>query len=411
MPFIEEEIQINTTIFWDQIYGINNIIINNNYIGIVGAILEEPRLNGLLTQFYLENNFININIDYRNFIRNIINNEIPIIDGAQLAEDGVIHNQTVHAPETERTIYNAIEKLHAKYSRSYEFNSLTDLRSVISFLQCKVIELKEAGKLNNDDDRVIQANFLNLLDLVSQQMLELQNKAYNFLKLAVSALQDKKAAEQMIGRSPLDEDMQDRWAGWFKSAIIDSQLAYRRDRGDMSYPSDEELNQDKSCFGGNLNRIIAALNLIHPDVEIQEGQSALANMEKYFRDRTIAKIKEFGQNKLQEVADNYIVAMISWEHLVKVFSELEKIEKDSRIQKSEKLILFEETLKQHIVTEATSSVGEEITTYISEITPFIDAYIDGSLYDKIKEVMLQQENATELNENTWHKASPRKLLT
>ncbi|MGD0465705.1 MAG: hypothetical protein ABSA84_03315 [Gammaproteobacteria bacterium] len=420
MPLIEDETQIlemvlipfNLNALRDNIFAeiTGNYIVNNNRFNILDVIMAEEMLdlNRVLIQFYLENNNININNDA---IINIINNGAP---GAWLAEEDVIHNQTVHAPETERTIYDAVEKLHARYSSSEEFNFLTDLQSVISFLQTKVNELKRTGKLNNDDDRVIQANFLNLLNLNLlsldlQQIMELQNKAYSFLKLAIVALQDKKAAEQMIGYPPLVSDMEDRWAGWFKSAIIDSQLAYRRDRGDMSYPSEEELNRDKSCFGGNLNRIIAALNLIHPDVEIQEGQSALANMEKYFRDRNIAKVKEFGQNELQEVADSYVAA-ISLENLIRLFSELEKLEKKEQEQKSEDLILFEETLKQHIITEAKKSIGEEITPYISELTPFIDTYIDNNFFDKIKELIYQQEIGTEPSEQTHLKSPQRRLL-
>jgi len=108
MPLIEDETQIlemvlipfNLNALRDNIFAeiTGNYIVNNNRFNILDVIMAEEMLdlNRVLIQFYLENNNININNDA---IINIINNGAP---GAWLAEEDVIHNQTVHAPETER---------------------------------------------------------------------------------------------------------------------------------------------------------------------------------------------------------------------------------------------------------------------------------------------------------------------
>lgn len=380
----------------------NNIIINNinrNNINTQNADILNIGTDFNILNFY-NNTYIN-DTNFNNIIH-IQNIDLDPINNINYEADAIettvgIHNQTVHESATEATIQEAITKLRSRYKGCEKI--FTNLQQVLLFLRQKSYDLVLSKKLSEDEIKIIEVNFNN----VSLLMLEQRSQAVDLLRLAISALNDKAIAQQMCDRDPEDveqlaDDMLSRWAGWFRSAIIDSQLAYRRDRGDMSIPcNDEELSKDRSCFGGSLNRIIYALNLIHPDVAIQEGQQTLANMERYRQDREIATIKKFGQNKLHtrtnDYLDDYLVT-IDLKNLKDILSKLEKIDEkelDSD-HKNESLISFEKDLEAHIVTDASLYLGIENFTLIQrELQPFISAYIDGILGDRVKEAIGQKE--------------------
>lgn len=354
----------------------NNILFNYNYINRNNVEIIENNIN-------IINNFL--------FNNNIADQRLTSI-----------YNQTVHDLATETTIQESINKLRTRYKESELL--YTSLEQSISFLRQKVDYLVSLGKLMSDEKRVIEANFNSLLLIGTNEA----SQAASLLGLAINALEDQNIAQQMCIKSGLPgspekliNDMCDRWAGWFKSAIIDSQLAYRRDRGDMSIPNDAELNQDKSCFRGMLNRIIMALNLLHPDVNVQEGQGTLANIEQYRYTRKIAIIKEFGQNpnKLQVVANQYLVeylATICIENLKKILLELENIyEAGEDQQKSELLTSLENRLQAYVLKSAKLSLKIENVDLIKQhLQSFISAYIDIFLEVKIKEVIEEKTQYT-----------------
>ncbi len=322
--------------------------------------------------------------------------------------------QTVHDRKTESTIQDSIDNLSRRYG-----TEPSSLESIVLFLTDKANKLQSSGKLTADEIRVINANFKNLLSLRTREDYteDQELKAVKLLRLAINALEDQDIAKQMCGYEngqKLDDDMNDRWAGWFRSAIIDSQLAYRRDRGDMSIPSDDELNKDQSCFGGSLNRIIVALNLIHPDVIIQAGQKTLASIELYFKDRQKGVINEFGQNidTLQGVVKKYLESfkIAELKEILRELKELEKFEEAPQLdQKSERLKHFEENLHKHIVSSAKlhlkgKGIEGEDDLISKTLQPFTSAYIDGPLQNNIQKairkpqrVIVDPEGTTVIN--------------
>lgn len=319
----------------------------------------------------------NYNNNYYNYYYNNYYN-IP-------AQPVVIHNQTVHDRETEETIQEAITKLKARYEQK-EPLYLT-LEEVVKILEQKAFDLLKSKHLNLDEIKVIKKNFLNLLSVTEDQ----KNTAKNLLNLAIQALNDEKAAQEMLGHEPSVIDNQERWSGWFKSSIIDSQLAYRRDRGDTTFPTDEELDKDTSCFGGSLNRIIAALNLIHPDVRIVEGQGTLENMQQYRQNRDIAKIKKFGMDltiKEKNIVKQYLETF-SLEILKSISLELEQVDIGKLAEKSQSLLTFEKGLEEHIINNAKLLLLEieDVDLIKKELEPFIFAYIEGFLQEEINDII------------------------
>ena len=391
MPLIRGEEIIIPTINHNQF--VNTIDYN--------TVINQPIINVIYNIVYpMINN--NIFFEWRN-IQNIEDIRIIVANAAANREaGGVVQNQTVHDRETEATIQESIDKLMTRYSGGSLYASFTSLQQIILFLGQKADELVLLKKLSINEKRVITINFTNLLLLTTNSVYREQElRAINLLKLAICALEDQDIAKQMCGIDDSDttllDNMNDRWAGWFKSSIIDSQLAYRRNRGNMSIPSDtEELTRDNSCFGGNLNRIVDALNLIHPDVVIQEGQGALANMALYLENRKIARIKEFGQNTLQNVVSAYLKT-ISLETLENILLELEKLDTGELDHKTESMIVFKENLYNHIINNAKTSLEIEDVSFIKrELTPFISVYIDGFLQNEIKETIKQQKENAEI---------------
>ena len=241
----------------------------------------------------------------------------------QQLQQGVLANQTIHDKGAEQSVNSSIEKLEKRYIPGPFSNLLAKLgfkgsenilnlydtfgkkrfAETVLFLKGQALNLLSMEQLNQDEIRVIKANFKNLDSLNRTE----KATANYLLKLAIFALEDKLTAAKIYKHSskPLVIDMNERWASWFRNAIIDSQLAYRRDRGDMTWPSDSELNRDQSCFGGSLLRIITALNLMHPDVTVSEGQDVLLhNMQTYktLHEQKVRIIKNFGHNYLVYVA-------------------------------------------------------------------------------------------------------------
>lgn len=281
-------------------------------------------------------------------------------------------------------------------SDEYEDGSL---ENTVLFLKQKADELVSLEKITPDERRVIEVNFNNLFNIETDGKIQ----AFCLLKLAIRALEDREVAWQMCNENSLEDiieeklanDISDRWSGWFKSAIVDSQLAYRRDRGDMSIPNNEELNRDTSCFGGSLNRIIFALNLIHPDVKVLEGQGTLANIGLY--QQVIAKINVFGQNSLQEIANQYLIAKLanfSLEDLEKILKELENSDEtigSESNSKSEILISLEHDLETHIIDNARTTLEiQDVGLIERQLAPFISTYISDLLQDKIEETIQEK---------------------
>lgn len=373
-----------------------------NIIGMLNqmlVILNPPEIQ------IIDNDINNLNNDNINELNNfIINNNDNINDLNNFDNDGIdreraitINNQTVHDVITEATIQESITRLKDRYG--IQESTLSEL---IEYLNKQANNLLESGHLNLDEINVIKANFDNLLHNID---VDEQSKAKDLLSLAIQALNDKESAHKMLGRTSSEQDDQDRWSGWFKSAIVDSQLAYRRDRGDTTFPSVEELNNDRSCFGGGLNRIISALNFIHPDVVIEAGQGALANMQQYREVRDKAKIKKFGQDlpdAQQELVKHYL-ATFSLPTLEAILSELNKLDvMEESTEKSQVLTTFEKDLEERIISAAKSFLDvEDVDLIEKELKPFISAYISGILQGEIQ--------VTIANLKSQYISSPRKM--
>ncbi|MGI9214337.1 MAG: hypothetical protein ACR2HS_01320, partial [Gammaproteobacteria bacterium] len=268
---------------------------------------------------------------------------------------------------------------------------LTNLQRIVLFLKEKTKHLVEKNKLSKDEEKVIQEYYIYISS--SSLSNNMKFRLINNLKLAIYALEDKKVAETICNKTgkQLDDDIDDRWGGWFKSAIVDSLLAYRRDRGDNSFPTTpQELIKDRSCFAGSLNRIINSLNLIHPDVLIQEGLHALENMETYREKRNVAKIKNFGQDEqfLQKIAGDYSKNYLKGLSVEKLDEILAYIDEPNRLFECEPLEKLQKDLKKHIIDKAKSTLSDikDDDLIEKELRPFITAYIEYSLDDKIKDI-------------------------
>lgn len=305
-----------------------------------------------------------------------------------------LRNQTAHDKDTEDSIQDAIDKLRKTYSQENRFNSIEQL---IKYLQNKVELLVQNNYLKKEDQQVIAANFRNILALTDDEDDKSRSKIFDLLKLAVYALEDEEAVKIMSGTQTAvsRDDMNRRFAGWLDSAIIDSQLAYRRDAGLSGYPSEQELNKDKSCFGGSINRIIASLNLIHPDVHIISGQAAKHNVDYYkmAHEQTVMQIKRFGQGvEFQNAAKQYLqtVPLQQLTTTLRALKQFASQEEDDDINNNKVLKTFKAEFTLYIMNIAKTSLtiknSSQDKMIAQELEAFIDAYITYNLLTDIKEI-------------------------
>jgi hypothetical protein len=348
---------------------------------------------------------------------------MPIL---QPLQEGVLANQTIHDKGAEKSVKSSIENLKKRYIPGPFSNLLAKLgfkgsenilnlyatfgkksfEETVLFLTGKALQLLFIKQLNQDEFRVINANFKNLYSL--KQGRKEKATANYLLKLAIFALEDKLTAAKIYKHSSeqLLNDMNERWASWFRNAIVDSQLAYRRDRGDMTWPSKSELNTDRSCFGGSLLRIITALNLMHPDVTVSEGQGVLLhNMQTYktLHEQKVSIIKNFGQNYLVDVAKKYL-EKVSIENLTDILGHLENA---GLLLQDDTLDSFQTNLKTFIINNAQEFIEDKYNANISQkisndlidkhLSSFIEAYIQYNLQDHINEII--ETKAKEAIEN------------
>lgn len=301
-------------------------------------------------------------------------------------------NQTAHDPVTSSGIQDAIDKLSKHYPPAVASSILektlsalhlhdtshSDFEKIIMFLRNKAIMLVKLNKLTKIELLVIEACINGLKNLHHEERT-LSFKFVNLVKLVICALEDERIVCNILLHSqtsadPINavqiiNDMNDRWAGWFKSSLYDSQLTYQLDRGDTSVPTDQYgLTKHKSCPGGLLNRLISALNLIHPDVVIQDGQGNIANMEKYLEMR----INKYAQDNFVKIADEYLAIWIAF-----------LTEKDIRnIQNNNEPAVkaLQGNLGVRIFKHFEGRFPHANNTFLSKILlPFIDSYITDNL--------------------------------
>lgn len=231
-----------------------------------------------------------------------------------------LRNQTVHDVETEKGIAASIERLKKRYGA--EITQDIEHR-IINAINLHIAKLLSNHGITDQQSLLAKTNIDNLTEkddgtrgaFVLDE--DSRKKAYLYLKLAVDALEDRTVYDPKTPKSDLHKEngkeilteqaIDDRWKAWIDNALIDSQLTYLLDRGEdkekilkLPIPELEELlEQYKSCFGGNLNRIIVGLNLLHPDVTINEGQSGLHNMVIWQR-QAQAKVNTFVRDHIHE---------------------------------------------------------------------------------------------------------------
>jgi len=187
--------------------------------------------------------------------------------------EGLI-NQSVHDKETEMGIQSAMEKLQHRYA----LNRKHSLSEVNAILQNKIRELISQGRLSPKEEGVINLFLSGVGELSTSEKEQFRQ----YINLVIFSIEDAAAHKELLPNASYTYgDQLDNWRAWFDNAIIDSQLAYLRDLGIKEIPQPEALKKYKSCVGGALNRIIAGLNLLHPDVEVSEGESGIHNMAVY----------------------------------------------------------------------------------------------------------------------------------
>ncbi len=216
-----------------------------------------------------------------NGIRGAINQGRGIQGGQQRPG---MNNQTVHDKAYERSISEALNKLQTRY-RSRPRYSLEDLQR---FYLEKIQEFQKNKLLSRGEATTAHHFFTDGFD-----RLENRDKTQNYLNLAWQALNDREIAFELGSQESFNaQEINERIAGWLRAGPIDAQLAYHLDRlGSQSlYKTKVQLleaverdgkliTSGQSCVGGSYNRLIDALNLIHPDVHLALGEGNKKNIE------------------------------------------------------------------------------------------------------------------------------------
>lgn len=187
-----------------------------------------------------------------------------------------LDNQTVHELDKNGTIQEAIDNLKKQYLNTQSYIMCKD---PLNFLHEKAKELFFKKKLKDNESRVIEI-FFEAYDIKNS------NETLDLFKLAICALEDQDIAKKMlyadkqdVSKEQLDVDMQERWASWFRAAVIESQLAYNVKQNNNL--SKGEIINSRSCLYGINNRIIHGLNLIHPGVSIEAGDKTKKKYEVF----------------------------------------------------------------------------------------------------------------------------------
>lgn len=217
-----------------------------------------------------------------------------------------LRNQTVHDRETEQSIGNSLQKLDKRYSRQQKLSQT----EIVSHVLHVGDELKAKSRISDDERGLIDLYFAGVGDL-DEESRSIFTRYLNLVRLA---LEDKAAHSELpqalVGaniitqeeadtypREYTEQDREDNWSTWFKSAIVDAQIAYWTDSGQKGLPPRSEWVKYKSCVGGSLNRLIQGLTLQHPDVVVREGQQALHNAAEYKKTQLVARIGDYGQDE------------------------------------------------------------------------------------------------------------------
>jgi len=301
--------------------------------------------------------------------------------------EGLI-NQSVHDKETEMGIQSAMKKLQHRYA----LNRTHSLPEVNAILQNKIQELISQGRLSPEKEGVINLFLSGVGELSPTEKAQFTQ----YINLVIFAIEDAVAhKEKFPNASYTYTDQLDNWLAWFENAIIDSQLAYLRDLGIMEIPQPEALNKYKSCVGGSLNRIIAGLNLLHPDVEVSEGESGIHNMAIY-KERAEAK-KGAEENSAKEQGDAFVKKQVmgriklylqdNVSSIGRAFID-EWVARGGSLENSDKLQesiadAIQKAVQENVTIGANNSFDDPAIHQV--IQEFIKTFIDYSLDDILEE--------------------------
>ena len=199
---------------------------------------------------------------------------------------------------------------------------------------------------------------------------------------AYSVLQQRHVKEGLINEDVMkaridnwDYERQEKWASWFKNAIIDTQIAYWRDKGLQGLPTGEQLVDFKSCVGGALNRLIHGLNLLHPDVVIKEGKQTLKNLDVY---------------KENVVLEDTFVLPYLQQNIQAMGKDFLRSTKDTPLQRSELEAGIKKAVEDALIAkgllpkDASKKAREKIDQRINE---YVQAYLQDYLEDDWKDIL------------------------
>lgn len=216
-------------------------------------------------------------------------------------------NQTAHDRLTESSISESIARLKNRYQTppsilkrisSFFDNSSVKSPVVMMSTEAMRVKLMEIRVFLSEIEYQHAERFLDRLDrkdgIAYPWESGQQSQTYTLLHLVHCALSDRKHLSSMQGHVLTDAEHLQVWCSWFKSAIVDSQVAYALDKG-KGVPSTVD-SKEMSCESGSDNRLIAALHLIHPDVQVQEGNGTMKNKEQWKEYRNQQAIHEFCRN-------------------------------------------------------------------------------------------------------------------
>ena len=228
-----------------------------------------------------------------------------------------LNNQSVHAKELEASIQESVQKLQKLYPIQYK-----TLVGVEEAIKKRMESLQKQNLLKPVDARIMGV-FLSGAQVLTPDD---RAKILRYFDLTLQALDDKKAAVEAASEAAGEEaydkairnnaneaeakkaeeaakkealkkeftpkEMDDRFSGWLRSGPIDAQLAYILDNlGGKAFKDKNALYEaleknfeanvggGRSCLGGSYNRLIIALNKLHPAVKIDYGQATKANAQ------------------------------------------------------------------------------------------------------------------------------------
>ncbi len=213
--------------------------------------------------------------------------------GATTPADQIMPNAG-HTGAALTSLHAAIEHLRALYAPKihWVFGNRTQPAQIRQALEGRLNELEQSGRLTSSKKRSI----LDLLDLIDEPLIqadgtqepaslyrwdteEKKKRTRELLQIAVLALDDRAAFQRLHKRamSPVDRD--DNWIAWLDNALYDSAHAYAIDKGQA--PNAQRMRNESSCVDGVNHRIIYGLSQLHPDINLDGGQTAVENEARW----------------------------------------------------------------------------------------------------------------------------------